>query len=766
MNRRSSRGHVPFATLLLASLLTAACSESPEEPSVDNDVSDGVPLTEGTGDTSWQPDSSDMSADSANDRSVFDAEPDSFTDVEVSDQSVDEGSVDATTDLSDSADSATDRPISLQIHTLDIWAERLREPSLELGQAGGDLELVAGLGPFDWVLPQAGDYRLVLQAPDHHPMRLRISYDGSGAASGLVVANESDEQKQGVSIVRDPHPSAGHPAVELFLGLRHRWFSASGRPARYGNRLELLMDGEEAWQLFWDRVSIATATVHASTWWWESDFELLRPTPDYYTYSEAERQQNTVLELFDTVDATVRVLVWQDNLVSWLTVDDQLTARGAAAGDGFEFMGMTNETEGVFDWEIRPFSFRERVIAQSEGFALEDFDTEQPIASTIPPRSVDLSDWPLGVELDVQMASWHQKFFVVDGDEGFVGGMNLRRADWDTSEHHVFEGRRMLFDSSNDDRRDVQLEEQEPDYAPRKDYMVYVTGPAVQDVEEVFHTRWSHQIASRREHWENASNYSVVRDMASFVDGAAVQITTTMPSPFQEHSILESWVNAVGNAEDFILIEDQYWRAPLLTEAIIERMEERSELVLIVVTNPIDEYLDPGCEWTHITHHELESRFPDRYYVYSLRTFDTAVSFGFDETDAYFVDVGIHSKLLIVDDRFMSVGSANKNNRGLIYEGEMNIAVLDSAWVGAARERVVSNMLGFERTSADGLARAFAAVANWNALVYSNWESERFDLSLDGDPLPGIYQPAGFIYPLDFRTSDYCLIEGIGEDMM
>ena len=36
--------------------------------------------------------------------------------------------------------------------------------------------------------------------------------------------------------------------------------------------------------------------------------------------------------------------------------------------------------------------------------------------------------------------------FVVDDEVAYIGGMNLRRVDWDTSDHEVFDARRMLFD--------------------------------------------------------------------------------------------------------------------------------------------------------------------------------------------------------------------------------------------------------------------------------------------------------------------------------
>jgi phosphatidylserine/phosphatidylglycerophosphate/cardiolipin synthase-like enzyme len=47
----------------------------------------------------------------------------------------------------------------------------------------------------------------------------------------------------------------------------------------------------------------------------------------------------------------------------------------------------------------------------------------------------------------------------------------------------------------------------------------------------------------------------------------------------------------------------------------------------------------------------------------------------------------------IGDDVFLSVGSCNENDRSMVYEGELNVAVYDAAWVNEARRRVLSLIL-------------------------------------------------------------------------
>ena len=206
----------------------------------------------------------------------------------------------------------------------------------------------------------------------------------------------------------------------------------------------------------------------------------------------------------------------------------------------------------------------------------------------------------------------------------------------------------------------------------------------------------------------------------------------------------------------------------MLVDVLIERMNEVPDLQLVVITKPVNEFTDPGCEWTHITHQQLATRFPTRYHTYQLRSFDVQVTFGFDETEERFTDMDVHSKLLIVDDVFLSVGSCNKNNRGIVYEGELNVAVYDRDFVRAQRERILELILPPGTSvapDADGWITQLAEAASWNDFVWQNWDDEGGDISLDGAPLPDDYTPLGFVYSLDFRAPSDCLIEGVGPDM-
>lgn len=227
-------------------------------------------------------------------------------------------------------------------------------------------------------------------------------------------------------------------------------------------------------------------------------------------------------------------------------------------------------------------------------------------------------------------------------------------------------------------------------------------------------------------------------------------------------------MNAVAQANDYIYIEDQYFRAPMLNDAIVARMEKVPNLKLVVITKPVNEWTDPGCAWTYKSHALMKSKFSARYRLLQLRGFDTVVTWGVDETEVRWADFDVHSKMLIVDDKFLSVGSANKNNRGMIYEGEMNVAVLDPAWVRDARRKIFANFLPAGTAPTDDVAAWWGQLeqaAAVNDAVAAAWTAEGGDLNLNGAPLPAKYTPKGFVHSMDFGPESDCLIESVGPDM-
>lgn len=660
-------------------------------------------------------------------------------------------------------------PAQLRIAALDIWGQPLlsADSTLSLTHDGAPVAL-AGWPVAVAEIEEAGTYEVVLSSDLHEPLVATLTFDGSSEAEGLALVTDGPAAGQGLVLTHgEVRGEDGKVAIHrLFMGLRHQFFSAQGRPARRGNRVELFRSGETAWASVAEELSTATDQVHWATWWWTSDFELVRGS-GHVTSSRAERDANTIMARLDARPATKRILV--ADILFDITLDDPLEERGEAGGDDFEVMRHANETSGQFMFEAADFSFADRVRGGFPSLVDADFSGDDPVASRLPTRWVDLNDWP--IDFEFEHASYHQKFGTIDSRVAFVGGMNFQGVDWDTTDHAVFDARRMPIDASTSERLEVVDKEELPEFGPRRDYMTRIEGPLVQDVDEVFHLRWQDRLDAGEEYSEHNTPFTVLRGQPALSGGVQAQITTTMPEPFWEHSIAESWFNAVAQAEDYLFIEDQYFRMPMVVDALIERMDAVPDLEVVVLVRPVSEWTDTGCEWTYRTLNQLDSAHPGRFHAYTLRSFDTQEVFAiWDETEERFTDMDIHSKLLIVDDVFLSVGSANKNNRGLIYEAEMNLAVVDRDWVAEQRRRVVQGMLpawidvADDALGADGWIAQLDDMAVWNQSVLEAWDDESGDLDLDGDPLPVSYVPEGFVYPLFWGHPDDCFIEGVGPD--
>ena len=689
------------------------------------DVPDGADAPDGE-DTEPIMDAQDTEPDAPNDTTTdADVEPDSRADV----PDVDEPDLPATEEL--------------RVDLRDIWGRRLPSGECVIRVDGTTTRTDDGLALFEFDDGASGT--VDCEADEFHSALVSISR----SRSGEVQAERDDPDAQfGVAYY------AG--ARTVFIGLPHLWFASTGRAPTDGNLLRLMRDGEDTWQTIAERIDAATTSIHAASWWWESDFELIRPTE---ILSESLRRQYQVIEMLEDSPATKRVMIWGHPLASLLNVDDELVSHGEIPRDEFEFMTQENPSRGAFPWSLGAADFGDALAnAISVATALLD---DVPLAELGPAYTVDITDFPFG--FDAPLASYHQKLWVFDGDEAIVSGMNVKLTDWDDSDHEVFDHRRMDFGASGSARRDVRDHERESDSGPRKDYAIYIQGPLATDVEDLFASRWNYLIDEGAEYSWNSTEIRP-RALPELSGGVEAQLVTTMPQPFNEYSILESHLNAVANATDYIFIEDQYWRAPILVDAIVERMDEVPGLMLIVVTKPVSEFTDPGCYWTHATDQALEDAFGDRYRTYRLQAFSTAPGFGFDETDGVFVDMDIHSKLMIIDDVFLSVGSCNKNNRGYVYEGEANVNVFDRRWVTAERGEIIGNILGVAFTPSDWIAELERSAAR-NDDVYEAWDDESFDLDLDGDPLPFAYDPRGFAYTVEFADPSDCLIEPIGPDV-
>jgi phosphatidylserine/phosphatidylglycerophosphate/cardiolipin synthase-like enzyme len=243
----------------------------------------------------------------------------------------------------------------------------------------------------------------------------------------------------------------------------------------------------------------------------------------------------------------------------------------------------------------------------------------------------------------------HEKTVVVDGEVAFVGGIDITDYGgdrFDTSDHPA---RRRLGWHDVGSR---------------------LRGPAVLDVHDHFAMRWRELTG---EHLE--------RPAASPADGPhTVQVVRTVSEvmydsvPKGEFRILESYTRALRQAQRFVYLENQFLWSPEIVRILADKLRSPpSDDFRVVVLLP--RRANNGHDDTLGQLAELIAADDGagRFLAATIRS----RSGGRDD------QLYVHAKVGIVDDRWLTVGSANLNAHSLLNDTEMN-AVTDNP--GLARE--------------------------------------------------------------------------------
>jgi phosphatidylserine/phosphatidylglycerophosphate/cardiolipin synthase-like enzyme len=282
-------------------------------------------------------------------------------------------------------------------------------------------------------------------------------------------------------------------------------------------------------------------------------------------------------------------------------------------------------------------------------------------------------------------ASHHQKFVVIDGDVAFAGGIDLASARWDDRQHRLHNPLRF---------------EREEAQKPYHDVMAFVSGECAVRLEELFAERWRSATGEPLELPAAASRaQEPAFGQGLAIDADEVHISRTECDASQGAKcaqILALYKAAIASADRLIYIETQYFTANAMLEALSARMRQhgRPKLQLVIVMpNAADsekERLVLGAAQDRLlaTLRDTALETGCELRIYS--------SWAFTEDDAKTATF-IHSKLLIVDDRLLCVGSANLTNRSLLLDTELCLSWQDSSGEGrTARSiaRVRAELLG------------------------------------------------------------------------
>jgi len=248
----------------------------------------------------------------------------------------------------------------------------------------------------------------------------------------------------------------------------------------------------------------------------------------------------------------------------------------------------------------------------------------------------------------------HEKIVIVDGRVAFVGGIDITDQGgdrYDSSEHPS--RRRLAW----------------------HDVSTRLQGPAVADVDRHFAMRWAEVTGERID----------AADPPAEAGPTTVQVVRTVAEdmydavPHGEFRILESYLRALRSAQSFVYLENQFLWSPEIVDVLSDKLRnppsDRFRLVLLLPAKANNGQDDTRGQLAALVEADAGHR---RLLAATIRAHT-----GSRDDPLY-----VHAKVGIVDDRWLTVGSANLNAHSLLNDTEMNVVTDDAELVRQVRTRL------------------------------------------------------------------------------
>jgi phosphatidylserine/phosphatidylglycerophosphate/cardiolipin synthase-like enzyme/uncharacterized membrane protein YdjX (TVP38/TMEM64 family) len=322
----------------------------------------------------------------------------------------------------------------------------------------------------------------------------------------------------------------------------------------------------------------------------------------------------------------------------------------------------------VLDWDFATLYAAEREWNSAEKFS----------SGTVGRIRFCLDDsLPLG-------SAQHQKIVVIDDLVAFIGGLDLTVRRWDTSEHAA----------SNP----LRLDHEGKPYPPFHDVQCMVDSDAAAALGEVVRARWGAAGCAgpdaQRQSGNRWPNFVAVdgRDLMVGIAKTAPQ-TADQPGITEVSRLFEA---SIATANRLIYIENQFTSANEIALALARRMAIVPSLkVLIVAPREHSSWFESqAMQGGRLS---FMSPFVAAGVTERLRILHPTT----EQPQFDAAAIMVHSKVMIVDDGFLRVGSANLNNRSLGADSECDLAFEATCdehetFVRGVRHRLIGHFLGLE----------------------------------------------------------------------
>jgi phosphatidylserine/phosphatidylglycerophosphate/cardiolipin synthase-like enzyme len=260
------------------------------------------------------------------------------------------------------------------------------------------------------------------------------------------------------------------------------------------------------------------------------------------------------------------------------------------------------------------------------------------------------SSLPLG-------ACHHQKVLVVDDQLAFCGGGDIAPDRWDTVRH--------LDDDPRRQKTEGKL------YESRHETMSVVDGAAARALGTLFRMRWERSDGAALSEPPRLDDGVDLwpPDQPVMARNVHVGLSRTEPTWREYPEVREAealHLAAISAAKRCIYMENQYFASPIIAEALAARLNEEDGPEVVLVST------QHSPSW-------FDRMTMDRTRILFLKRLKSMDQWG--RCHAYYPltekgrGIIVHSKLTIIDDELVRIGSANLNNRSTGFDTECDLSI-------------------------------------------------------------------------------------------
>jgi phosphatidylserine/phosphatidylglycerophosphate/cardiolipin synthase-like enzyme len=249
----------------------------------------------------------------------------------------------------------------------------------------------------------------------------------------------------------------------------------------------------------------------------------------------------------------------------------------------------------------------------------------------------------------------HEKLVIIDDAQAFIGGIDLTYVAGDRLDvrGHPYRGELGWHDAAS-----------------------LVSGPLAPEVSAHFRMRW---------HEVTGETLAALPAGEPAVGGLTAQLVRTVPEhiydalPRGEFSILEAYLGALRAATRLIYLENQFLWSSEVVAVLRDKLRnppcDEFRLVVLLPSRP-----NNGADDTRGQLGVLVEADDDAHRFLACTLYAPG---GSDAEKVY-----VHAKIGIVDDRWLTLGSANLNEHSLFNDTEVNVVVNDAELASATRRRL------------------------------------------------------------------------------